>query len=209
MSKEVKKLLDAPTTKKQFIDNIVELVNSANAYAGPYAFKTDKTIPQSKFSLQRESWDLKSLRRLTPISLNELLRQLNASIHQTAATARNYLVYPHKFPFMRGGGEDFFNKADVYQSWLDAKLSQLAGMNKSLSSSSKNKVMLIIDQIRTRENTLKLIDESLEALKLENNYNPEEISDLEAFKKFETKHNQVAGSLHRSYIKFADLIDKL
>ena len=203
--------------KTLFIKNIVNLVNKANAYGGAHVFDVNETMPQTKVSLQREPWDARSSRELRHTTIEEIERKLRASVNQSAATSRKNITNLAKYPFvpytltvgMRGGGNNFFNKADVYQSWLDAKLSQLAGMNKSLSASSKNKVLLIIDQIRTRENTLKLIDESLEAVKLDNNYNPEEISDLGAFKKLEDQHNQVAGALNRSYIKFADLVNTL
>jgi hypothetical protein len=203
--------------KQQFIANIVELVNAANAYGGAHVFDVNETMPQTKVSLQREPWDVRSSRELRHTTIEEIERQLRASVNQSAAISRKNITNLAKYPFvpytltvgMRGGGNNFFNKADVYQSWLDAKLSQLKGMNKDLSASSKNKVLLIIDQIRTRENTLKLIDESLEAVKLDNNYNPEVISDLGAFKKLEDQHNQVAGALNRSYIKFADLVNTL
>jgi hypothetical protein len=205
--------VDRPESPRQyFIDNIVEFVFKSNEYAGAIHFDSDvhrhigTTHYAPAFGGYQNAGDI-----------DKQLSNIKDSIFQTAADAK---IYYNTFSTpmfggvdtlapMLGGGDLTFNKSYLYKKYFELLVRKLKSINKTFSQNSHRKIDTLIEEIAEREGLLKTIMDSLNTILMNNNYKPEVINDLDAYKNLYEKKFHMQKAISKAYINIADVVKTL
>jgi len=216
-------------SSSNFASNLAAMAATANKWYGPFHFINDaagesnyekslvifrgrdylntvKSLPRTKNVLSRFGAEI------TFEQLQTRLQYLRNKINEISNKSlielkRGYMVL---FPTMIGGATtEQFNNAEIFNNYFQDKLIDLKSRNKELSANSKDKIFKIIEEISDRENYLKSINDSIEVILKNHNYDTEEVNDLKAYQDLLEERNKVMNVLNRGNIKIADVFKTL
>jgi hypothetical protein len=211
-----------------FADNLSKMAAKANEWYGPFHFINDgagesnyekslvifkgrdyvtvNSLPRTPKILKRfgEQISFEQLQTRLQYLRNKINEISNKSLIELK---RGYMVL---FPTMVGGATtEQFNNAEIFNNYFQDKLVDLQSRNKSLSENSKNKIFKIIEEISDRENYLKSINDSIEVILKNHNYDTEEVNDLKAYQDLLEERNKVMNILNKGNIKIVDVFKTL
>lgn len=214
-------------TSTSFTQKLADMAKQANEWYGPFHFINDgagesnyekslvvfkgrdyvtvNSLPRTPKILKRfgDQISFEQLQTRMQYTRNKINEISNRSLVELK---RGYFL----FPTMWGGATtEQFNNAEIFNNYFQDKLVDLQSRNKSLSENSKNKIFKIIEEISDRENYLKSINDSIEVILKNHNYDTEEVNDLKAYQDLLEERNKVMNVLNRGNIKIADVFKAL
>jgi hypothetical protein len=212
----------APALKTTFFDNIAKFVEKANEYCGAFHFLLDdrgrsiakkKVVERTQVSIPEKTITFRTPKQypfVNPAAFKAFLTQMADQIKKIRSNSIDALPKPGYavlFPAFRGGAlTDQFNNAPLYDNYFQNKVAELKSHNKDLTENSKLKIEEVINEIAYRENYLKTVNDAIEVILRNNNYDVEKVNGLKAYKDLEAERTKVIDVLNKSNIKIADLL---